>query len=117
MVNYSEKQQKLARLLLEGPRTLEELREETGIPANELNEELKGMLNLKVIVRDNEDRYKLTSFVEEQLKGFMSVCDRIRLEKLFSVILGRCPYRMMMLALCLKKGRVEQIALTVIGYI
>ena len=70
MVDYSEEQQKIARLLLEGPKTLEELRESTGADASKLNEELKGMLNLKVIVRDNEDKYKLTSFVEKQVKGF-----------------------------------------------
>jgi len=50
-MRYSEEQQKIAKVLLEGPKTLEQLREATGLDAKKLNEELKELLKLKVVER------------------------------------------------------------------
>ncbi len=68
MVEYSEVQQKIAKSLLESPKTLEELREELGVSASELNEELAGLLKLRVVER-KEDKYKLIDLVEKAVKG------------------------------------------------
>ena len=67
-MNYSEEQQKIAKILLEGPKTLEELREASGLDAIQLNEELKELLKIKVVER-KEDEYKLIDLVEKAVKG------------------------------------------------
>ena len=67
-MTYSEEQQKIAKILLEGPKTLDQLREASGLDAKQLNEELKGLLKLKVVER-KEDEYKLIDLVEKAVRG------------------------------------------------
>jgi len=68
MVEYTEEQQKIAKSLLQSPKTLEELREHLGIDASVLNQELAGLLKLKVVERIDE-KYKLIDLVEKAVKG------------------------------------------------
>lgn len=67
MVEYTDEQLKIARTLLEEPKTIEELRKELDIDAKQLNEELKEMINLKVVELKN-DKYKLIDYIEGQTK-------------------------------------------------
>ena len=71
MVEYTAEQQKIAKLLLEKPRTLEELRESLGLDASSLNKELSGLIKLRVIER-KEEKYKLIDIVEKAVKGASS---------------------------------------------
>ena len=66
MVEYTEKQKKIAEELLEEPKTVEELRKELELNAKQLQEELKKMINLGVVKR-KEDKYKLIEFIEQQM--------------------------------------------------
>ena len=68
MVEYSEEQQRIAKSLLQSPKTLEELRDELGIDASTLNQELAGLLKLRVVERIDE-KYKLIDLVEKAVKG------------------------------------------------
>jgi len=63
MVTFSPEQQKIARSLLQKEKTIEELREELGVPANKLNEELKNLIQLKLIERTEANKYKLIDYV------------------------------------------------------
>lgn len=62
MVEYSEEEQKIAKLLLKFPKTVEEIREESGISAGDVNKALKELLKLKVIERV-DSKYKLINYV------------------------------------------------------
>lgn len=62
MVEYSEKEQKIARLLLKEPKTVEEIREESGISAGDINKALNKLLKLKVVERV-DSKYKLINYV------------------------------------------------------
>ena len=66
MVSFSPEQQKITRSLLKKEKTIEELREELGIPANRLNEELKTLIQMKLIEKAGNNKYKLIDYV---LKG------------------------------------------------
>ncbi len=66
MVSFSPEQQKIARSLLKKEKTIEEMREELGVPANKLNEELKTLIQLKLVERTENNKYKLIDYV---LKG------------------------------------------------
>ena len=66
MVSFSPEQQKIARSLLKKDKTIEELREELGVPANRLNEELKTLIQLKLVEKTDNNKYKLIDYV---LKG------------------------------------------------
>jgi len=66
MVSFSPEQQKIARSLLKKEKTIEELREELGVPANKLNEELKTLIQLKLVEKTDNNKYKLIDYV---LKG------------------------------------------------
>ncbi len=66
MVSFSPEQQKIARSLLKKEKTIEELRKELGVPANKLNEELKTLIQLKLVEKTDNNRYKLIDYV---LKG------------------------------------------------
>lgn len=62
MVEYSEEEQKISRLLLKEPKTIEEIREESGISAGDVNKALKKLLKLKVVERV-DSKYKLINYV------------------------------------------------------
>jgi len=66
MVSFSPEQQKIARSLLKKEKTIEELRKELGVPANKLNEELKTLIQLKLVEKTDNNKYKLIDYV---LKG------------------------------------------------
>ena len=66
MVSFSSEQQKIARSLLKKEKTIEELREELGVPANRLNEELKTLIQMKLVEKAGNNKYKLIDYV---LKG------------------------------------------------
>lgn len=70
MVEYTEKEQRIAKFLLEGSKTVLEIREKTGLTLPEVNEALKKLITLRVAEKTDEDKYKLISYVEEQIKGF-----------------------------------------------
>lgn len=64
---YSDDQKAIARSLLGKPKTLEELRDELGVPANALLEALKGMIKLGVIEKaGTTGKYKL---IDQVLTG------------------------------------------------
>ncbi len=63
MVAFSPEQQKIARSLLKREKTLEELRNELALPANKLNEELKSLIQMKLIEKSGDNRYKLVDYV------------------------------------------------------
>ncbi len=63
---FSEQQQDIAKALKESPKTIEQLREELGINARELNEELKKLINMKLVER-KEEKYKLIDYIEQKL--------------------------------------------------
>lgn len=71
MVEYTENQQKIAKSLLEEPKTIEQLREQLGLDASTLNKELAELLKLRVIER-KEEKYKLIDIVEKAVKGATS---------------------------------------------
>ena len=62
MVEYSKEEQKISRLLLKGPKTIEEIRGESGISAGDVNKVLKKLLKLKVVERV-DSKYKLINYV------------------------------------------------------
>jgi|GEM_PF-1204837 len=66
MVEYTEKQRKIAKKLLEEPKKVEELRKELELNVKELNEELKKMINLGVVERKG-DKYKLIEYIEKEM--------------------------------------------------
>ena len=63
MVTFSPEQQKIARSLLKKEKTIEELREELEVPITKLNEELKNLIQLKLVERTSDNRYKLIDYV------------------------------------------------------
>jgi DNA-binding MarR family transcriptional regulator len=63
MVTFSPEQQRIARSLLKKEKTIEELRDELGMPANRLNDELKNLIQLKLVERSEDNRYKLIDYV------------------------------------------------------
>ncbi len=65
MVNYTEEQLEISKSLLNEPKTIEELREELDMDAQQLNQELKEMINLDVIEKQGEE-YKLINYIEEK---------------------------------------------------
>ncbi len=67
MVEYSEEQKRIAKLLLEKPMTLEELREKSGLSASAVNDALAGLVKLRVVERV-ENKYKLIDLIEKKLK-------------------------------------------------
>lgn len=69
MVEFSPEQQRIARSLLKKEKSIEELRDELGIPASRLNDELKGLIQLKLVEKLEDNRYKLIDYV---LKGVTS---------------------------------------------
>lgn len=62
MVEYSDDQKQLAKVLLKGPMSVEDLREESKIPMNRINEALKELIKLKLVDRDGS-KYKLIDYV------------------------------------------------------
>jgi len=68
MVEYTEDQQKVAKHLLDGPKTIEELRKELDLSANTLNSALKELLKLKVVERE-DSKYKLIDYITKKVKG------------------------------------------------
>jgi DNA-binding MarR family transcriptional regulator len=80
MVTFSSEQQKIARSLLKKEKTVEELRKELGIPANKLNEELKSLIQMKLVEKRDNDRYCLLNYIvrgismpRKELKGHYKV--------------------------------------------
>ena len=76
MVEYSKEEQLIARTLLEKPKTVEQLREELGMPISRVNEALAKLIKLRVVER-TDDCYKLISAVEKQLKGFQGEINEV----------------------------------------
>ena len=84
MVAFSPEQQQIARSLLNKEKTVEELREELGVPVNKLNEQLKQLIQMKLVEKTSEDKYKLIDYV---LKGVnMPTDNKIEGEYLFNMI-------------------------------
>src|SRR3989338_5918170 len=63
---FSGEQAKIAKALLAGDKSVEELRLETGISAGALNEGLRGLIKLRLVEKSKENKYKLIDVV---LKG------------------------------------------------
>jgi hypothetical protein len=63
MVTFSAEQQKIARALLKKEKTLEELRGELDLPAGRLNDELKSLIQLKLVEKTDSNKYKLIDYV------------------------------------------------------
>jgi len=66
VVEYTEAQKQIAKLLLEKPMTVEELRERLSFSASEINEALKGLIKLRLIERDSEGKYSLIKYVKDK---------------------------------------------------
>lgn len=69
MVKYTEDQQKMAKALLKGPRTSEELRDEVKLPADQVLEALKEMMKLRVVEKTGfPTKYKLIDSIMQRVK-------------------------------------------------
>ncbi len=67
---YSENQKKLASRLVSQPKTLEELGKETGIPLDEVQQDIKSLLGLKVVEKQGgfPTRYALKKDISEEVE-------------------------------------------------
>jgi len=66
---FTENQQKIAHMLSNGPKTAEELNEKLKIPLNEVSQELKEMMKLKLIRQDGYPlKYSLSPEIDSKLK-------------------------------------------------
>lgn len=69
MSRYTEVQTKIAKILLHGPKTAEELRAQVNIPYDQLIGELKGLLKLEVILKEGfPTKYKLKENISNEVK-------------------------------------------------
>jgi len=66
MVEYTKGQEMVARALLDSPKRLDEIREKTNLDAVDLNEALKGLIQLRV-VELKDDKYKLMDIITNTL--------------------------------------------------
>jgi len=62
MVTFTSEQQKIARSLLKKEKTIEEMRKELDVPVTKLNEDLKALIQMKLVERTG-DRYRLVDYV------------------------------------------------------
>jgi DNA-binding MarR family transcriptional regulator len=67
-MDFSEAQQKVSKLLLKGPMTVDELRKESNLQANDINEALKNLIKMKLVERSDE-KYKLIEYVTKGTLG------------------------------------------------
>ena len=75
---YTDDQEKIARVLLKEPLTIEQLRENLDIPASELLSALKGLITLKVVEKD-KDKYKLIEKISTELNKDIEKKFKIRM--------------------------------------
>lgn len=70
MVKYSEDQKRIALLLVHEPKTAESLNKQLNIPYNQLLEELKGMIKLKVVEKVDgfPTRYSLKQNIAQEVE-------------------------------------------------
>lgn len=69
MGRFTEEQKRIAVLLLHSPKTVEEINKQLSIPYDDLNENLKQMLKLKVVkVEGYPQKYKLVPEVVDAIK-------------------------------------------------
>ncbi|MEK6958281.1 MAG: hypothetical protein AABW99_04875 [archaeon] len=69
MGRFTEEQKRVALLLLNAPKTVDELNKQLGIPFDELNDNLRQMLRLKVVkVEGYPQKYKLMENIAEAVK-------------------------------------------------
>jgi len=66
MVKYTKDQETVARGLLKGPRAVEDLRKDTGLALKDINEALKGMINMGVVIKRKDNTYTL---IDDVIKG------------------------------------------------
>lgn len=83
MVAFSPEQQQIARSLLNKQKTIEELREELGVPVTKLNEQLKQLIQMKLVEKTGENKYKLIDYV---LKGVNMPVEKKEGEFVFNMI-------------------------------
>ncbi|MEM0372446.1 MAG: hypothetical protein QXO69_01195 [archaeon] len=69
MVDFSQEEQKIAKLLLAHPKTAEELRKESSLTLPQVNEALKKLIKLRLVERTEDEKYKLVSIVEQGVRG------------------------------------------------
>ncbi len=69
MARFTEEQKKISLLLMHSPKTVEELNTQLSIPFDELNENLKQMVKLKLVkVEGYPQKYKLRDNIVEAVK-------------------------------------------------
>ncbi|RLG21666.1 hypothetical protein DRN74_02065 [Candidatus Micrarchaeota archaeon] len=70
MVEYTKEQQQIARSLLKGPKTIEELRKDLNMPTDEILKHLKELIKLKVVEKSGfPTKYKLLDVIVNRVKS------------------------------------------------
>ena len=69
MTDFTPEEQKIAKLLLAHAKSAEELRKETSLTLPQVNEALKKLIQLRLVERNEDEKYKLISIIEKSVHG------------------------------------------------
>ena len=69
MVEFTKDEQAIARSLLAGPKTVEDLRKELNLSAAQVSDALRKLIVMKLAERNEDEQYKLIGLIEKQFRG------------------------------------------------